>query len=202
MILEMAGGLVSGGINALQNITGGIGKGISRIGSTFFPTPQQPSRIESNTVQQANFASVPYPKTQQAATLYETSPWQHWNDPSAFVGPPAPTLQEPSLWQNISSALTWAGTQAPKVRTIVDQFDPPKPATPTNTGAGVIQMAKTGAGALWEQAKGLFNLGFPQQKDQPAFGITHQVSPSPGLSTGLIIAGVVLVVVLLIMRKK
>ena len=61
---------------------------------------------------------------------------------------------------------------------------------------------KAGAAAMLDQVKGLFNIGFPQQQGQPVFGLTHEIKPSKGLSTGLIIAGVVIVLVILLSRKK
>lgn len=210
MIIEAAGGLISGGWDAISNITSGIGKGISRIGSTFFPAQQQ-ARIESNTIQQANYASTPFPKSQQAATVYELyapppSPnqYQYYGDPTALVGPTQAPGQAPelNLWDRISKGVEWAGQQAGKIKGIADIFKPPPAPTPPNTGAKVVQMAKAGANAILDQIKGLFNLGFPQQGPQPAFGITHQVTPSPGLSTGLIVAGIILVIIVLTKGKK
>ncbi|GAG95507.1 unnamed protein product, partial [marine sediment metagenome] len=73
---------------------------------------------------------------------------------------------------------------------------------PLTAGPDIITGIMGLMGGLADQAKGLFNLAFPQQGAQPAFAVQHEITPSKGLSTGLIIAGVVLVAVILLTKKK
>ncbi len=243
MIFEMAGGLVSGGWNALANITSGIGTGISRIGSTFFPGPQRQEPIKSEIMQAGTYTSLPYPAAPEAQSIWESITWanQNWSgSPYAQQYGPTikaleslklaeqvsatPTEMQPSLFDNIIGGLDWAATQSRNIRTIVDEISGPWAPRETvygtpqagypegrderhlndnaQTGANVWEITKAYGQNIIDQVKGLFNMGFPQQGGQPAFGITHEVSPSKGLTVGLIVAGVVIVLVILLGRKK
>jgi len=51
-MFDLAGGLVTGSWNAVDNIISGIGSGASYIGSTFFPTPQR-TKVISEIIQPA-----------------------------------------------------------------------------------------------------------------------------------------------------
>ncbi len=243
MIFEMAGGLVSGGWDALTNITSGIGKGISRIGSTFFPGPQRLEPIQSQITQYGNYSSLPKSVITDAPSVWETlpmatskwlgSPYEAQYSPTKMtqlstdlekrISATAP-VKEPGLFENIITGLDWAATQSRNIWTLADEimgpwrpretvYGTPQAGYPAGRdeghlnnlvqrGADVWEVAKASADAILDQVKGLFNLGFPQQSTQPAFGIKHELAPSKGLSTGLIIAGVVIVLVILLTRKK
>ncbi len=238
MIFQMAGDLVSGGWDALANITSGIGEGVSRIGSTFFPGPQRSEPIISEITQAGNYSSWPYPAGPDASTIWKTAAMAD----NQWIGSPyaeqlGPTIRAaeslkleamvsttPSLIENIFTGLKGAVAAGREIRTLADElfqpWDPretvygkPQAGYPegrneqhlndlTQAGAEVWLKAKAGAEAILEQVKGLFNLGFPQQAGQPVFGVKHEIQPSKGLSTGLIIAGVVIVLVILLSRKK
>ena len=243
MILEMAGGLVSGGWDALTNITSGIGKGISRIGSTFFPGPQQVQPIVSEITQAGNYTSTPKPVSPDAPSTWETlqmaaNQWLRspYEDQYAALAKTQEGLnleqkisavepeKEPGLFENIFTGLEWAATQSRNIRTLADElmapwsprdtvYGKPQAGYPegrdeghlnnlAQAGANMWEAMKVGAGAMLDQVKGLFNIGFPQQESQPGFGLTHEIKPSKGLSAGLIIAGIVIVLVILLSRKK
>ena len=70
-----------------------------------------------------------------------------------------------------------------------------------NTGASVIETIKTAGGAFLDQAKGLFNLGFPQG-DQAAFAIKHELEPSGKTTIGIGIVIAIILGVILLGRKK
>ena len=239
MIFQMAGDLVSGGWNALANITSGIGKGVSRIGSTFFPGQQRVEPIRSEITQGANYLSVPLTKSPDAWSIWETMGMadNQWvGSPYAEqLGPTVKALESlklaesvsttPSLIDNIFTGLKDAASASRDIRTLADElispwfprsetvYGRPQAGYPagrneqhlnnlTQAGAEAWQVAKSSAGAILDQVKGLFNLGFPQQAGQAVFGIKHEVQPSKGLSIGLIVAGVVIVLVILVSRKK
>jgi hypothetical protein len=70
-------------------------------------------------------------------------------------------------------------------------------------GAEVLSGIAATADEMWNQVKGLFNLGYSSPEGgQPVFTISHEIEPSTKTTTGLIIAGVVLFVLYLILRKK
>jgi len=243
MIIEMAGGLVSGGWNALTNITSGIGKGASYIGSAFFPAPQR-TTIQSEITKPAGGTGATYRPTtieapefwataQMAADQWLASPYEKQYAVPAKVQESQKLAQTVSstkqegiggMFADIMSGLEWTAGQSQRITTLVDEIMGPWlpretiKATPqvgypegrderhldnlAQRGAEVFATVRAGAQGILDQVKGLFNIGFPQQGEQPAFGIQHELSPSKGLSIGLIIAGVILVLVILLGRKK
>lgn len=243
MIIEMAGGLVSGGWDALTNITSGIGKGASRIGSAFFPATQR-TTIQSEITKPAGGAGATYRPTaieapefwatmQMAADQWLASPYedqyavQKMTQESQELARTVSSVKQEGIggmFADIMAGLEWTAGQSRKITTLVDEVmgpwlpretikGTPQAGYPegrderhlsdlTQRGAEVFATVKTGAQAILDQVKGLFNIGFPQQGSQPAFGIQHELSPSKGLSIGLIIAGVILVLIILLGRKK
>lgn len=243
MIFEMAEGLVSGGWNALTNITSGIGKGISQIGSTFFPAPQR-TVIKSEITKAAGSTGMTYRPTavdapstwetmQQAAMGWEGSPYAEQfaitvkNDQAMNLAEKVSSTKQEGIggmFADIMGGLEFAGKQSQSISTLVDQIMGPWSPRETvrgtpqagypegrdeghlnnlsQKGAEVFATVKAGAEAIFDQVKGLFNIGFGQQGSQPVFGIQHELSPSKGLSAGLIIAGVVIVLIILLSRKK
>ncbi len=240
MIFQMAGDLISGGWDALSNITTGIGKGVGRIGSTFFPSPQRIQPIKSEITQQGNYSTLPYTKTADAPSVWETfnmvqnewlgSPYQDQYSPAVKSAAAAQLEQlvsatgQPGVIDNLFTGLKGLATTSREIRTLADEliapwstretvYSKPQAGYPegrdeqhlnnlAQAAANVWETTKTSAQAMLDQVKGLFNVGFPQQGGQPVFGVTHEIQPSKGLSAGLIIAGIVIVLVILLSRKK
>jgi hypothetical protein len=72
-----------------------------------------------------------------------------------------------------------------------------------NMGANVLSGVAATVDAMWNQVKGLFNLGYSGPEGaQPVFTVSHEISPSTGTTTGLIIAAIILFVLYLVFRKK
>jgi hypothetical protein len=70
-------------------------------------------------------------------------------------------------------------------------------------GAAVLSGIQATADAMWNQVKGLFNLGYSSPEGaQPVFTVAHEIEPSTKTTTGLIIAAVVLFILYLIFRRK
>jgi len=66
-------------------------------------------------------------------------------------------------------------------------------------GAEVIKAGKSWIGGVYDQVKGLFNLGFDQTGKQPVFSIEHEIEPTVKIGIGVIAAAVILV---LLLRKR
>ncbi len=182
--------------------------------------PDAPSIWESGNWAAKDWIASPYAPQYAPTTVTAESKELESLISASFVG----GEKEPNLLDNIVSGMNWFAVQSRKIRTLAD--DIMGPWTPRDTvkgtpiagskdgrdvqhlndfskmGADVINVFKTGASAILDQAKGLFNLGFPQDTKQPAFGLTHDIKLSKGLSTGLIIAGIAIVVLILFTRKK
>ncbi|GAH62860.1 unnamed protein product, partial [marine sediment metagenome] len=62
-------------------------------------------------------------------------------------------------------------------------------------GAEIAKAGKVWIGGVYDQVKGLFNLGFEQGK-QPAFSIEHELEPTVKVGIGVIAAAIILVLLL------
>jgi len=230
-MFEFVGNIVSGGWNALANITSGVGKGMSSIGSAFFPAPQKTTVI-SETVQAANSSGQTYrPVSPEFQSLLDENiglinewrdqPQQNW----ASITP------KPKTWSdnlaNILQGISQVGQATTAIRTVVTDIGQdwgliprqtvigtPRAGTAegTNdihyntegtTGANVIEIVKGMGSAFIDQVKGLFNLGFEGgQGAQPGFAIKHELQPSTGTWIGLAIAGGVILLIVFLGRKR
>ena len=177
-------------------------------GQTFRPTaPENPSMIESKEWSLAGWLGSPYQdelsvgsKTAESQQLAET------------MGPKSDPFGE---------TLDWALSQTKKVTTLFDQlrglWEPREVITETpregypegqdvrhlnetiEKGAEVLKAGKAWIGGVYDQVKGLFNLGFDQTGKQPVFSIEHEIEPSVKIGIGVIAAAVIL---LLLLRKR
>lgn len=118
----------------------------------------------------------------------------------------------------------WGTEQAVGIRTAANEFieawDPkrrePVSQGPKETGnspgliqylndirdktAAVLPAMKAAGGALLEQVKGLFNLGYEPTGSQPVFSIQHELDPKT--KTTMMLAAGVIIVLLLLGRRK
>jgi len=73
--------------------------------------------------------------------------------------------------------------------------------TPDNR-ADIVEMARGVMAGWYEQVKGLFNLGYPQDGAQPAVTIAHELQPSRGTWIGIGIVGAVVLLLILLGKRK
>ena len=215
--------LVSGGWNAIDNIlaTGTPFPAQQRVtvksettqaaggtGQTFRPTaPENPSMVETEQWRDAGWWGSPYQdelsigaKTAESQQLAEV------------MGPKADPM---------SDSLDWALSQTKKVTTLFDELkdlwqprevivEKPREGSPegkdvrnlnqiVERGAEVIKAGTSWIGGVYDQVKGLFNIGFDQTGKQPAFSIQHELEPTTKIGIGVIAAVVILV---LLLRKR
>jgi len=122
------------------------------------------------------------------------------------------------------NAMKWGTGQVSQIKTVADEFmqawgltrrepipqgpqeagNSPGPVSNTSdwrtAGADVTAAITTAGSQLINQVKGLFGLGYGAAGGQPVFGITHELEPT--VKYGLLAAGAVIVVLLLMGRKK
>jgi len=176
-------------------------------GQTFRPTaPENPSMLESQKWSLAGWFGSPYQeelsvgfKSAESQQLAET------------MGPKTDPVGE---------GLAWALDQTKKVTTLYDQLsglwqprevitETPRAGAPEGKdvrhlnetiekGAKIIKSGTAWLGGVFDQVKGLFNLGFDQGK-QPAFSIEHELEPTVKIGIGVIAAAIILV---LLLRKR
>jgi len=135
------------------------------------------------------------------------------------------TKQDPigDMFANIMGALEGAGEISGRVATIADRIVGPwvprevikgKPdagfpegrneqhsSNLSNKGAQVVDIFKTGMQGIYDQVRGLFNIGYPQPAPQPVPNIRTEITPS-GISTGMLLIGGLIVLVILLGKKK
>lgn len=131
----MATDLVSGGWDAVSNITAGIGKGASSLVGSFFPAAQRDT-IKSETVQAAGGAGQTYrPTAPEGQSWIETMQYaeQQWigSPYEAQFAVPAKIKESKQLAKSVSApgaigaiggGLDWALEQTKKVTTLYDQL--------------------------------------------------------------------------------
>jgi len=245
-MFELAADLVSGGWDALSNITSGIGSGVSRIGSTFFPAPQRTTVVSEITQAAGGQGQTFRPTLPSATSIWETNKmdimgWLNTPYEDQFAIPikvaESKALDEgvsgfaageqagiPGMFADIMDFLGSAAEKATEIKTVVGDlagvfglrgsiFEGPVETgnsrgtvqhenDQTYVGANVVEIFKTMGGAIADQVKGLFSLGFPQNEAQPAIGIRHEIQPSKGLSMGLVVGIGAILLVLYLTRKK
>jgi len=215
--------LVSGGWDAIDNIlaTGTPFPAQQRLtiksetaqaaggaGQTYRPTaPENPSMIETEQWRDAGWWGSPY--QDELSVGAKTAESQQL---AAVMGPKADPMGE---------GLDWALSQTVKVTTLFDQLkgmweprevivETPREGSPEGKdvknlnqivakGADVIKAGKSWIGGVYDQVKGLFNLGFDQTGKQPVFSIEHEIEPTVKIGIGVIAAAVILV---LLLRKR
>lgn len=222
-MIYMGTDLVSGGWDAIDNIlaTGTPFPAQQRVtvksettqaaggtGQTFRPTaPENPSMNETEQWRDAGWWGSPYQdelsvgaKTAESQKLAEV------------MGPKADPM---------SDSLDWALGQTLKVTTLYDELkdlwqprevivEKPRQGSPegkdvrnlnqiVEKGADVVKAGKAWIGGVYDQVKGLFNLGFEQTGKQPAFSIQHELEPTTKIGIGVVAAAVILV---LLLRKR
>ena len=173
-------------------------------GQTFRPTVQEnQSMIESNEWRAAGWFGSPY----QEELSVKAKRTEGMNIAES-IGPKVTSIGDP---------LDWALEQTKKVTTLYDQlrnlWDPrevieetPREGYPegkdvrhlnekVEKGADIVKAGAQVIGGIYEQVKGLFNLGFDQGK-QPAFSIQHELEPTTKIGIGVIAAVLILVLLL------
>lgn len=137
MIFELATDLVSGGWDALTNVTQSIGQGASSLVSGFFPAPQR-NTIVSETVQAAGGAGQTYRATApDTPSMFETLAMQadEWiGSPYEMqYAVPEKIKESKQIAASVSAidpigalagGLDWALQQTAKVVTLYDQLSP------------------------------------------------------------------------------
>lgn len=243
-MFDLAGGLVTGGWDSVANIVSGIGSGVSRIGSTFFPAAQR-TKVISEITQPAGGSGdifrenvLPENMSMLETAKYVEQQWlgspyqdqfsiptkvQESKDLNSFV---SSQKQNPitDLFANVLGGLKGIAGATKEIKTVVDEIGglwglrTPIPGgkqeignspgatantqPPKTAGADILSAIKGLGSGIAEQVKGLYNLAFPQQGKQPAFGIQHEISPTTGLSVGLIAAVGAIILVMILTRRK
>jgi len=228
-IFKGAGELVTGAVSGVgsiifptaqrttieSEITQAAGGG----GNTYRPVDAEaPSVWETGFYSKSGWVDSPYADQYAVQTMTQES-----RDLDAMVSAKPQDLIG-GMFADIMGGLEWAAGQSKKIKTVVDElggvFEPretvegkPTAGSPegrneihsndwTQKGADVLTSITAGAKAVADQVKGLFNLGFSQEKGQAVFGIQHELKPSAGLSASMIIGFVVIILVIIMGRKK
>jgi hypothetical protein len=220
--------LASGGWDALNNITATIGTGVfpkaqretivsetvqaaGGTGQTYRPTLlENQSMIETDFWRDRGWFGSPYQDN-----LSVTRKVQEGKQTAALIEPEKDAIGE---------SLDWALGTTKQVTTLFDELrglweprevirEKPYAGSPdgknvrnlnevVERGAEVIKAGGAIVGRIFDQVKGLFNLGYPQSGKQPVFAIQHEIDPT--VKTGLGVFGVIvlILVVLMLMRKK
>lgn len=173
-------------------------------GQTYRPTePENPSMVESKQWSLANWLGSPY--QEELSVGYKSAESQQLAE---TMGPKADPVGE---------TLEWALAQTRKVTTLYDQlkglWEPREVITETprkgypegkdvqhlnetvEKGAEVFKAGTAWIGGIYDQVKGLFNLGFEQGK-QPAFSVEHELEPTVKIGVGMIAAAIILILLL------
>jgi len=115
-------------------------------------------------------------------------------------------------------SLEWALAQTKKVTTLYDQLsglwkprevitETPRKGYPegkdvrhlnetVEKGAKIIKAGTAWVGGVYDQVKGLFNLGFDPTGKQPVFSIEHELEPTVKIGIGVIAAAIILILLL------
>jgi len=174
-------------------------------GQTYHPTIQEnQSMIESETWRAQGWFGSPYEQELSVAAKQAES-----IKAAESGGPKVDT---------IGKGLDWALEQTMKVTTLFDQLkglwsprevitETPREGSPEGTnvahlndtvekGAQVLKAGTAWVGDVFEQVKGLFNLGFDQTGKQPVFSIMHEIDPTAKIGVGVIAAVIILILLL------
>ncbi|MBW8003347.1 MAG: hypothetical protein FVQ80_15260 [Planctomycetes bacterium] len=140
-MFAMIGDVVAGGFNAVDNIINGIGQGVSRIGSTFFPAPQRTQVISEITKSAPNQGDIFRKTAVENQSMIETAAmlandWINTPFENQFAIP-VKVRESRQLAEKVSTGpieaiggmfsdvLDWAkqaGTASREIRTAVDEI--------------------------------------------------------------------------------
>ena len=193
-------------------------------GSGFFPAAQR-TTIKSEMTQAAGGTGQTYRQTStDAPSVWDSlamslkgwfgTPYQDQYSVTAkqAESKELASLVEGNSTNTITGTLDWALAQSKKIGTLWDQIK-----KPTDQTREVVEGTRTDEahyndnqdrsadtfskiGAVLDQVKGLFNLGFPQDGSQPVVTVGHEISATPTLAIG---AGVIaLIIIIAILVKK
>jgi len=177
-------------------------------GQTYRPTiPENQSMVESAQWSAAGWTGSPYQKELSVPVKQAES-----KQFAEKIGPRVDPFGE---------SLEWALQQTKSIITLFDQvreiYDPrevieetPRVGYPegknlrhlnetVDKGAKVLKAGSAWVGDVFEQVKGLFNLGFDPTGKQPVFSIQHELEPTTKIGIG-VIAGIIILILLL--RKR
>lgn len=174
-------------------------------GWTYRPTaPENQSMIETQQMSYKDWLGSPYEDNFSVSTKRQES-----KDVAKGIEPKGDPLGE---------GLDWAFNQTMKITTLYDQLkglweprevirETPRAGSPegkdvrnlndiVKKGAEVYKAGAGWVGGIYDQVKGLFNLGFDQTGKQPAFSIQHEIEPTVKVGIGVIAAVIILVLLL------
>ena len=174
-------------------------------GQTYRPTiPENQSMIETAQWSAAGWKGSPYQQELSVSAKQAES-----KQIAETIGPPTDPFGQ---------SLGWALEQTTGVVTLFDQireiWDPrevieevPREGYPegknvkhlnqtVDKGAKVLKAGSAWVGDVFEQVKGLFNLGFDPTGEQPVFSIKHELEPTTKIGIG-VIAGIIILILLL-----
>jgi len=183
--------------------------------------PENPSMLETMAQNAQNWMNSPYEEQFSKPSDYYAETYKT----DALGRKVLEMSTEPSTGpiQTLVGALRWGTSQVAAIRTAADEFMQawnPTRREPINqgpreignspgsvqnlndsqtAGANVIATLMTAGSNLLNQAKGLFNTGY-QGDSQPVFSIQHEIEPT--VKYGMVAAGVIIVVLLLMGRFK
>lgn len=134
--VELAGDLVSGGWDAIANITSGIGKGAESLISPFFPSPQKQTPTVSQIVEPMGATGQTFrPTDPENPSMVETQKMYAGDNflSSQYAerfNAPAKVAESKELSASISKkdsdwlggGLDWALAQSKKIATVADEF--------------------------------------------------------------------------------
>lgn len=177
-------------------------------GQTFRPTaPENQSMIETAQWYAQGWRDSPYQQELSVSAKRTES-----KQVAESIGPKMDPIGE---------GLDWALAQTKKVSTLYDKLkelweprevirEKPRAGYPegkdvrhlndiVEKGAETVKAGAAWVGGIYDQVKGLFNLGFDQTGKQPVFSIQHEIEPTAKIGIGVIAAAIILI---LLLRKR
>ena len=223
MSVQMGTDLVSGGWDAIQNllepgtafpaqqretVKSETVQAAGGAGWTYRPTaPENQSMLETQAMSAQGWVGSPYEDN-----LAVTTKRQESKQLAATMEPKGDPIGE---------SLDWALGTTKKITTLYDELkglweprevirETPREGYPegkdvrhlndiVDRGAEVVQAGATWVGGIYDQVKGLFNLGFDQTGKQPVFSIQHELDPGIKIGAGVIAA---IIILFLLLRKR
>lgn len=229
-MFEFVGNIVSGGWDAINNITTGVsnfGSNLFGGASGFFPTAQKKEPLSSSLMQPTIFSQNNFRVTSpDAPSLRETAAWAYdnWFDSpyenqfgihetvpavSGWFDPWKGAVD--TVWNAATGAFSNINDQLPNL--LMQKLGLVPKAQPQNSQGAVVYQVPgsqntnpapaTYPAGWFEQMAGLFGLGYPAAGATPAVPISPPtVAQKAGISTGIIVLIGGAIVLVMLARKK